>query len=205
MLVRELQAEFRVALTGTPIENRLAELWSILDFLNPGLLGTHAKFQRLYGIPIERNNDESAMERLRNLVSPFILRRVKSDPKIIQDLPDKMEHKIYCTLTREQATLYQALVDAEMGKNGVNVYSRRGMSSDEYFANVRKVLNYKPNVIIDDGADLVATVHTEMQDLIPNILGSSEETTSGVKRLKAMAAQGVLKFPVIDVNDALSK
>ena len=94
---------------------------------------------------------------------------------------------------------------AALAKNGVHVYSRRGMSSEEYFANVRKVLNYKPNVIIDDGADLVATVHTEMTDLIPNILGSSEETTSGVKRLKAMANQGVLKFPVIDVNDALSK
>ena len=94
---------------------------------------------------------------------------------------------------------------AALAKNGVNVYSRRGMSTEEYFANVKKVLNYKPNVIIDDGADLVATVHTEMQDLIPNILGSSEETTSGIKRLRAMANQGVLKFPVIDVNDALSK
>lgn len=113
-LVRELQAELRVALTGTPIENRLSELWSILDFLNPGLLGSHARFQRLYGVPIERNNDENAMERLRSLVSPFILRRVKFDPQIIQDLPDKMEHKIYCNLTREQATLYQALVDSTM-------------------------------------------------------------------------------------------
>lgn len=114
ILVRELQADFRVALTGTPIENRLSELWSILDFLNPGLLGTHTRFQRLYGIPIERNNDEKAKERLRNLVAPFILRRVKSDPQIIQDLPDKMENKIYCSLSREQATLYQALVNSTM-------------------------------------------------------------------------------------------
>ncbi len=116
ILVRELKADFRVALTGTPIENRLAELWSILDFLNPGLLGTNARFQRLYGIPIERYNDENVMERLRNLVSPFILRRVKSDPNIIQDLPDKMENKVFCTLTKEQATLYQALVDSTMDK-----------------------------------------------------------------------------------------
>ncbi|MBR0080366.1 MAG: adenosylhomocysteinase, partial [Synergistaceae bacterium] len=94
---------------------------------------------------------------------------------------------------------------AALAKNGVHVYSHRGMTTDEYFDYVRKVLNYKPNVIIDDGADLVATVHQEFPDFIPNILGGSEETTSGVKRLKAMNAQGILKFPMIDVNDALSK
>jgi len=94
---------------------------------------------------------------------------------------------------------------AALAKNGVHVYSHRGMNTEEYFSYVRKVLNYKPNVIIDDGADVVATVHKEMPELIPNILGGSEETTSGVKRLKAMHAQGVLKFPMIDVNDALSK
>lgn len=116
VFVRKLKADLRVALTGTPIENRLSELWAILDFLNPGLLGTHARFQRLYGIPIERNNDEDARERLRNLVAPFILRRVKSDPNIIQDLPEKMENKVFCSLTKEQATMYQALVDAAMGK-----------------------------------------------------------------------------------------
>ena len=94
---------------------------------------------------------------------------------------------------------------AALAKNGIHVFSHRGMSTDEYFNYVRKVLNFKPNVIIDDGADLVATVHKEFPELIPNILGGSEETTSGVKRLKAMNAQGVLKFPIIDVNDALSK
>ena len=114
--VRSLQSDFRVALTGTPIENRLSELWSILDFLNPGLLGTSASFQRLYAAPIERYNDKNATERLRNLVTPFIMRRVKTDPSIIQDLPEKMEHKVYCTLTREQATMYQALVDSTMHK-----------------------------------------------------------------------------------------
>ncbi len=114
LAVREIQASFRVALTGTPIENRLSELWSILDFLNPGLLGSHQRFQRAYAIPIERYQDPAALERIRNLVSPFIMRRVKSDPSIIQDLPEKMEMKVYCTLTREQASLYQALVDNAM-------------------------------------------------------------------------------------------
>ena len=96
-------------------------------------------------------------------------------------------------------------VCAALAKNGVHVYSHRGMTTDEYFDYVRKVLNYRPNVIIDDGADLVATLHQEFADLIPNVKGASEETTSGVKRLRAMSNQGVLKIPVIDVNDALSK
>jgi len=114
--VREIDAEFRVALTGTPIENRLSELWSILDFLNPGLLGTFEKFRRSYAMPIERYHDDEVLDRLRRLVGPFIMRRVKSDPNIIQDLPEKFEAKVYCTLTREQATLYQALVDSAMGE-----------------------------------------------------------------------------------------
>ena len=90
---------------------------------------------------------------------------------------------------------------AALAEEGVNVYSHRGMSTDEYFSYVRKVLSYKPNVIVDDGADLVATIHKEMPELIPGIIGGSEETTSGVKRLKAMHNQGVLKFPMIAVND----
>ncbi len=94
---------------------------------------------------------------------------------------------------------------AALAEGGVNVFSRRGMTTDEYFEYVRSVLNFKPNVIIDDGADVVALIHTERQDLIPGIKGGSEETTSGVKRLKAMQTDGVLKFPMISVNDALSK
>lgn len=114
--VREIDAGFRVALTGTPIENRLSELWSILDFLNPGLLGTYDRFRRTFALPIERYQDPEALERLKRVVGPFILRRVKTDPTIIQDLPEKLEHKVYCTLTREQATLYQALIDKAMAE-----------------------------------------------------------------------------------------
>ncbi|MDR3265403.1 MAG: adenosylhomocysteinase [Synergistaceae bacterium] len=94
---------------------------------------------------------------------------------------------------------------AALAEGGVNVFSRRGMSTDEYFGYVRDVLEFRPSVVIDDGADVVALLHKERQDLIPGIRGASEETTSGVKRLKAMQADGVLKIPVISVNDALSK
>jgi len=94
---------------------------------------------------------------------------------------------------------------AALVENGVSVFSRHGMTTEEYFENVRSALSVKPNIIVDDGADLVATVHSEMRELLPGIRGGSEETTSGVKRLKSMAGEGVLAFPMISVNDAHSK
>lgn len=111
---RSLRASQRFALTGTPVENRLAELWSILEFANPGLLGPLAAFRRHFALPIERYGNDDAATRLRRIVSPFILRRLKSDPTIIQDLPPKNEMNVVCTLTREQATLYKAVVDEEL-------------------------------------------------------------------------------------------
>ena len=107
---RRLRGRYRVALTGTPVENRLSELWSIMEFLNPGYLGSQAGFRRRFALPIERYQDPAAMQRLKSLVRPFILRRVKSDPQVIQDLPEKLEMPVYCKLTAEQATLYQAVV-----------------------------------------------------------------------------------------------
>lgn len=108
--VRQLETEFRIALTGTPVENRLTELWSILDFLNPGYLGPKNFFQRRFATPIERYGDTSSLQTLRSLVQPFILRRLKTDRDIIQDLPDKQEMTVFCGLTAEQASLYQHTV-----------------------------------------------------------------------------------------------
>jgi SNF2 family DNA or RNA helicase len=114
--VRRLRAGHRVALTGTPMENRLAELWSIMDFLNPGLLGSSEQFRTRYSIPIERHGQTEPAERLRAVTRPYILRRVKTDPAIIDDLPEKIEIKQYCQLTTEQASLYQAVVDDMIDK-----------------------------------------------------------------------------------------
>ena len=112
--VRQLSAEFRVALTGTPVENRLSELWSILDFLNPGYLGERQFFQRRFALPIEKFGDTDSLRTLRSLVQPFILRRLKTDKSIIQDLPEKQEMTVFCGLSEEQATLYQKLVDESL-------------------------------------------------------------------------------------------
>jgi SNF2 family DNA or RNA helicase len=112
--VRQLEAQFRIALTGTPVENRLSELWSILDFLNPGYLGPKNFFQRRFATPIERYGDTASLQTLRSLVQPFILRRLKTDRDIIQDLPAKQESTVFCGLTAEQATLYQTLVETSL-------------------------------------------------------------------------------------------
>ncbi|HEY7833073.1 MAG TPA: SNF2-related protein [Ktedonobacterales bacterium] len=107
---RKLKAPVRVALTGTPVENRLAELWSIMDFLNGGYLGSHKRFHERFAYPVEKLRDPAATARLQALVRPFVLRRLKTDPTVISDLPDKIEVKEYCPLTREQVTLYEAVV-----------------------------------------------------------------------------------------------
>jgi SNF2-related domain/SNF2 Helicase protein/Helicase conserved C-terminal domain len=114
--IRSLPSRHRVALTGTPVENRLTELHSIMDFLNPGLLGPAATFKRNYATPIERWRDQHATERLRRATGPFILRRLKTDRDIISDLPEKIEMRVDCHLTKEQATLYQAVVDEMLEK-----------------------------------------------------------------------------------------
>jgi non-specific serine/threonine protein kinase len=109
--VRSLPAPHRVALTGTPVENRLADLWAIMEFANPGLLGTAESFRERFARPIERDGDERAAARLRRTTGAFVLRREKTDPAIIDDLPAKVEMKVLCNLTKEQASLYQATVD----------------------------------------------------------------------------------------------
>ena len=126
--MRALNARSRVALTGTPVENRLSELWSILEFLNPGLLGSAQAFKENFAVPIERYHDDEAADKLKRITGPFVLRRLKSDKAIIKDLPDKFEMKVFCNLTREQATLYQAVVDDMLGKvDASEGMARKGM------------------------------------------------------------------------------
>jgi SNF2 family DNA or RNA helicase len=125
-VARRLSSEIRLALTGTPVENRLAELWSILDLTTPGLLGGFARFRREYAAPIERWQDPDATRRLRRLTGPFVLRRTKRDPTIAPELPDKTELTVRCQLTREQASLYQAAVDAAFAQDLGEGIERRG-------------------------------------------------------------------------------
>jgi hypothetical protein len=152
--IRKLPGANRIALTGTPVENRLLELWSIMQFLNPGFLGSQAGFRKDFALPIERYQNQVATERLKGLVGPFILRRVKTDPTVIQDLPEKLEMKVYCNLTAEQATLYEAVVQeslerVSMAEEGIG---RRGVVLGA-LTRLKQVCNH-PAQFLGDGSAL---------------------------------------------------
>jgi SNF2-related domain/SNF2 Helicase protein/Helicase conserved C-terminal domain len=124
---RAITASHRIALTGTPVENRLDDLWSIMHILNPGLLGTRTGFRRLFATPVERRSDNRAEEALRRMTGPFVLRRRKTDPAVLPDLPPRQDSTEFCTLTVEQAALYQATIDAMLGRvRGLSGIERRG-------------------------------------------------------------------------------
>jgi hypothetical protein len=108
---RAIPAEYKVALTGTPVENNVGDLWSLMEFLNPGFLGSQTAFKRRFFVPIQTRRDAEAIDRLKTLTGPFVLRRLKTDKSIIDDLPDKLEMKVFCSLTKEQASLYAAVVE----------------------------------------------------------------------------------------------
>jgi SNF2 family DNA or RNA helicase len=152
--LRKLAAPRRIALTGTPVENRLSELWSIMEFLNPGYLGSEAAFRRRYALPIERYRDPSATTELRKLVEPFILRRVKTDPTVIKDLPSKNEMKVYCSLTREQATLYQAVVSESLEKIEASEGIGRKGEVLAALTRLKQICNH-PAHFLADGSSLV--------------------------------------------------
>ena len=126
--IRSLKTARRVALTGTPVENRLSELWSIMEFCNPGYLGQAGEFRRRFSVPIERHRDQHRAEQLRRLVRPFVLRRLKTDPKVIDDLPPCVVTKEYATLSGEQAALYEQAVSSMLGRVGrAEGIQRRGL------------------------------------------------------------------------------
>ena len=151
--VRRLRAEHRIALTGTPMENRLSELWSVMDFLNPGVLGTSERFRHRYAIPVERYGDADAAGRLRKVTRPYLLRRLKTDRDIVDDLPEKIEIIQDYRLTSEQASLYRTVVDDMMEKiAGSDGIQRRGTVLAA-MAKLKQVCNH-PAQLLHDGSPI---------------------------------------------------
>lgn len=109
--IKSIKASAKVALTGTPIENRLMDYWSIFDFINPGYLSTKDDFKRRYVMPIEKLEDEETLKKLKTIAKPFVMRRLKTDEDIKKELPDKLVNDVYCTLSKKQIKLYNAILE----------------------------------------------------------------------------------------------
>ena len=149
---RALKGGYRIALTGTPVENNVGDLWSLMEFLNPGLLGTQADFKRNFFVPIQASRDQAAAEHLKKLTAPFILRRLKTDKAVIADLPDKLEMKVFCTLTREQASLYAAVVEEAMPElESASGIQRKGMVLAT-LSKLKQVCNHPAQFLKDNSA-----------------------------------------------------
>lgn len=172
--VKSLDALHRFALTGTPIENRLSELWSIFDFLMPGLLGTYDSFRSKYEQPI-LDGDERALERLQALVSHFILRRMKDD--VLTDLPDKNESIVYSQLGDEQVRLYRAL--EQRLRESINSRTKQAFSADKIavLAEITRLreLCCDPSLLYEDYDGGSAKLDTIL-DLISSANDSDEKT-----------------------------
>jgi hypothetical protein len=189
-----LPADRRIALTGTPVENRLSELWSIMHVLNPGLLGSARGFRARFATPIEKDHDQEATELLRRVTGPFILRRLKSDRSIITDLPDKIETVDRCPLTREQATLYQAVVDDMLAHaDEVDGIQRRGIVLAGLLR-LKQVCNH-PAHFLGDGSALPGRSGklTRTEELLEEIVAEGDK----VLCFTQFAAWGSLLLPYL--------
>jgi superfamily II DNA or RNA helicase len=149
--IRRLPGGYRIAMTGTPVENHLGDLHSLFQFLNPGFLGSAEEFRRRYALPIERYRDEEAVARLRRQIGPLILRRVKTDPAIVNDLPEKVENAVYATLTVEQAALYEAAVEEMLERAAEAVGIQRHGAVLTGLTRLKQICNHPVAVTGDNG------------------------------------------------------
>ncbi|MCI3934738.1 DEAD/DEAH box helicase [Streptomyces sp. AN091965] len=152
--LRAIGARARVALTGTPVENNLSELWAILDWTTPGLLGKLSTFRTRYAQAVEGGTDPAAAERLAKLVSPFLLRRRKSDPGIAPELPPKTETDRAVSLSTEQTGLYEAVVREALAEiSGADGFARRGLIV-KLFTGLKQICNHPAQYLKEDAPRL---------------------------------------------------
>ena len=200
LAVKVLKSDIKIAMTGTPVENRLTELWSIFDFINAGYLGTLKEFQKSYAIPIERFKETSRATKLKMSVSPFVLRRLKTDKHVISDLPEKMVLNDYC-LTKAQAIIYEKTLNEMMEKiSGFTGINRRGnifklitalkqicnhpyqflKSGDmnkEASGKLEQCIQLVQNIIDNDEKTLIFTQYKEMGDILTRVIEDECNTT----------------------------
>ncbi len=192
--IKVLKSDIKIAMTGTPVENRLTELWSIFDFINKGYLGSLKEFQKSYAIPIEKFKEKQRASKLKLSVSPFVLRRLKTDKNVISDLPEKMMLNDYCYLAKPQAILYEKTLNEMMTKiSGFTGVSRRGNifklitalkqicnhpyqflksgdMSKELSGKAEKCVDLVNSILDNDEKTLIFTQYKEMGDLLVKII-----------------------------------
>ena len=187
---RQLHAGVRLALTGTPIENRLDELWSIVEFLNPDYLGTRSAFRARLALPIEREGDPHKTATLRRLVRPLVLRRLKSDRDVISDLPDKVVQPAWVRLSEEQASLYQSVVDESLrAVDEAEGIARKGLVL-KMITRLKQVCNHPAQAL----GEKVSTVYPAGADAAA--LAASERRSPKLGRLCALLDEA------LDAGDA---
>ena len=163
--ILKLAAKHRLALTGTSVENRVLDLWSIFNLLNPGYLGKEAQFRKSFEVPIQKDNDGVKSTTLEKLVEPLILRRVKTDKSIINELPDKLEQKLHTKLTKEQASLYEVVVkDVEEKLQKVEGIERKG-SIPSTLMELKKICNH-PAQLLQDNSEFPPECSHKLSSLV---------------------------------------
>lgn len=177
LAIKMLKSEVKIAMTGTPVENRLTELWSIFDFINKGYLGSLREFQKSYAIPIERFKENNRANKLRMSISPFVLRRLKTDKHVISDLPEKMVLNEYCYLSKMQAVLYEKTLNEMMTKiSGFTGVNRRG-NIFKLITALKQICNH-PYQFLKTG-EMGREMSGKMEkciDLVQSILDNGEKT-----------------------------
>ncbi len=192
--VKALKSPIRIALSGTPVENRLSEFWSIMDFVNKGYLGGLSKFNEEFGKPIQQERDHQKLDQFRRITSPFLLRRVKTDRSIISDLPDKIENNQFCSLTPEQTALYESVVQESIRaieeKDGIarrglvlklmtalkqignhpHQYLKRGNNAPALSGKATMLLNLLENIYASHEKVLIFTQYREMGELLSGFI-----------------------------------
>lgn len=177
LAIKSIKSDIKIAMTGTPVENRLTELWSIFDFINHGYLGALREFQKSYAIPIERFKENSRATKLKMSVSPFVLRRLKTDKHVISDLPDKLVLNEYCYLAKVQAALYEKTLNEMMEKiSGFTGVNRRG-NIFKLITALKQICNH-PNQFLKAG-EMIKELSGKMEkcvSLVQNIVDNGEKT-----------------------------
>ena len=175
--IKGLKTGIRIAMTGTPVENRLSEYRSIMDFVNPGYLGSEKAFEAEFSRPIQVNHDQEKAVIFRKITAPFILRRLKTDKSIISDLPDKFENNHYCSLSKEQGALYQNVVNTAIEEiEALDGVQRRGMVLKMITA-LKQICNHPDNYLKKGNTDPNQSGKSLMLfDLLGQIHDTGEKT-----------------------------